>query len=323
MADDVHECAKLGATVFHIHSRDENQKPTMRVDVFRETCRLIKERDPEVIIQISTGGRAPNIPGWDLTAKPLKNWRIDPLNLLPEMGSFTPGSCNLNPIVYANSEELCQDLAKKYHDTGIKPQIEVFDSMMITNAYNLVKQGLLKRPLDFGFVMGAPGSQAMTLQQVGHLASMLQPGDTWTSIGIGKFEMPLAYMAICMGGHVRVGLEDTNKLPDGKLATNVELVKHVVDMAAMMGREIANPAESRKILSMPEEYKDRICPQLKAPLTDLVSEIAVYEAFGKVVIGEDFAEVVPVAKPDPTKVSFAESGYATKAEYCAAIMASQ
>ena len=166
-------------------------------------------------------------------------------------------------------------------------------------------------------------AQECSLRQLGHLISMVKPGDTWTSIGIGKFEMPLAYMAICMGGHVRVGLEDTNKLPDGKLATNVELVKHVVDMAAMMGREIANPAESRKILSMPEEYKDRICPQLKAPLTDLVSEIAVYEAFGKVVIGEDFAEVVPVAKPDPTKVSFAESGYATKAEYCAAIMASQ
>ena len=55
MADDVHECAKLGVAVFHIHSRDENNKPTMRVDVFRETCRLIKERDPNVIIQISTG----------------------------------------------------------------------------------------------------------------------------------------------------------------------------------------------------------------------------------------------------------------------------
>jgi len=231
------------------------------------------------------------------------------------MGSFTPGSSNLNPIVYANSEELCQDLAKKYHDTGIKPQIEVFDTNMITNAYGLVKQGLLKRPLDFGFVMGAPGSQAMTLQQVGHLASMLKEGDTWTSIGIGKFEMPLAYMAICMGGHVRVGLEDTNKLADGRLATNVELVKHVVEAAKMMGREIANPAEARKILSMPEEWKDRICPQLdpKVPLSALVSDMSPYEAV------PELQAVAPTLKP--TEVSFAQSGYKTKAEYCAAIMA--
>jgi 3-keto-5-aminohexanoate cleavage enzyme len=213
MADDMHECIKLGASVLHIHSRDEHNKPTMRLDVFRETCRLVKERDPDVILQISTGGRAGG--GHE--------WRIDQLNLLPEMGSYTPGSVNLGPIVYQNDARLVQDLAQKYHDTGIKPQIEVFDTNMISNADLLVKQGLLKRPLDFGLVMGAPGAQECSMRQLGHLISMLQPGDTWTSIGIGKYEMPLAYMAIAMGGHVRVGLEDNNKTPEGKLATNYDL----------------------------------------------------------------------------------------------------
>ena len=88
--------------------------------------------------------------------------------------------------------------------------------------------------------------------------SMIKPGDTWTSIGIGKFEMPLAYCAIAMGGHVRVGLEDTNKLPDGRIATNVELVEHVVEVAKAMGREIATPEEAREILSMPKENADWI-----------------------------------------------------------------
>jgi uncharacterized protein (DUF849 family) len=141
-------------------------------------------------------------------------------------------------------------------------QVEVFDTNMISNADNLVKQGLLQRPLDFGFVMGAPNAQECSLRQLGHLVSMLSPGDTWTSIGIGKFEMPLAYMAICMGGHVRVGLEDNNKSPDGKLATNVDLVKHVVEIAKAMGREIANPAEAREILSMPAENADWILEKL-------------------------------------------------------------
>merc|ERR1719310_619514 len=114
----------------------------------------------------------------------------------------------------------------------------------------------------------------MTIQNVAHMVGMMKEGDTWTSIGIGKFEMPLAYMAIAMGGHVRVGLEDTNKLPDGRIATNVELVKHVVEMAKAMGREIATPEEAREILSMDPARKDLILEQLDpaVPLESLVSE---------------------------------------------------
>jgi 3-keto-5-aminohexanoate cleavage enzyme len=120
MADDLHECAKLGVSVFHMHSRDENNKPPMRPEIFQETCRLVKERDPDVIIQISTGGRAKKTDGTtDHT------WRSAPLDLLPEMGSFTPGTVNLNPIVYENSPELVQHLGEKYRDTGIKPQVRL------------------------------------------------------------------------------------------------------------------------------------------------------------------------------------------------------
>jgi len=272
MADDMHECIKLGVSVLHIHARDENNKPTMRVDKFRETVRRVKERDPDVVIQISTGGRAP------LDGVDPGTWRMDPLNLKPEMASYTPGSVNLGPIVYQNNAKLVQDMAQRFCETGIKPQVEVFDTNMISNCDLLVKQGLLKRPIDFGFVMGAPGAQECSLRQLGHLTSMLQPGDTWTSIGIGKFEMPLAYMAIAMGGHVRVGLEDNNKTPDGKLATNYELVKHIVDVAKVMGREIATPAEAREMLSMPAAKADEILPQLdpSVPLESLVSDWSPY-----------------------------------------------
>mmetsp|Transcript_28297 Transcript_28297/g.57036 ORF Transcript_28297/g.57036 Transcript_28297/m.57036 type:complete len:359 (-) Transcript_28297:143-1219(-) len=288
MADDMHECIKHGVSVLHVHSRDEDLKPTMRVDLFRETCRLVKERDPDVIIQISTGGRAGG--GHE--------WRIDPLNLLPEMGSYTPGTVNLGPIVYQNDARLVQDLAKKFHDTGIKPQIEVFDTNMISNADALVKQGLLKRPLDFGFVMGAPGAQECSLRQLSHLVNMLKPGDTWTSIGVGKFEMPLAYTAIAMGGHVRVGLEDNNKMPDGSLATNVELVKHIVEVAKAMGREIATPAEAREILSLPPAYKDRIREKLDPQVTleSLVSDMGPYSHLGPPEPGSFMLRPKPIEK---------------------------
>ena len=74
------------------------------------------------------------------------------------------------------------------------------DASAHARAYNLVKAGLLEKPLEFGFVMGAPNAQECTLRQLGHLLSMLEPGDTWTSVGVGKFEMPLAYAAIAHGG---------------------------------------------------------------------------------------------------------------------------
>ena len=285
MAADMHECIKLGVSVLHIHARDERNVPTMRVDKFRETCRLVKASDPDVILQISTGGRAGG--GHE--------WRMDPLNLLPEMGSYTPGSVNLGPIVYQNDARLVQDLAQKYHDTGIKPQIEVFDTNMISNAYNLVKQGLLKQPLDFGLVMGAPNAQECSLRQLGHLLSMIEPGDTWTSVGIGKFEMPLAHAAIAFGGHVRVGLEDNNRAPDGSIATNVDLVKHVVEVAEAMGRRIATPAEAREILSMDPARKDAILPQLDptVPLETFVSDWTPYAQLEPA--GGDSLEYLPTA----------------------------
>merc|ERR1719506_1249308 len=103
MADDMHECVRLGVSVLHIHARDENNKPTMRVDKFRETVRRVKERDPDVVIQISTGGRAP------LDGVDPYTWRMDPLKLM-------------------------QDLAERFRDYDIKPQVEVFDTNMISNA---------------------------------------------------------------------------------------------------------------------------------------------------------------------------------------------
>jgi 3-keto-5-aminohexanoate cleavage enzyme len=259
IADDVAKCAAAGAAFFHIHARDADNRPTMKVETFQEICRLVKERCPDVILQISTGGRAPPA-GMDVDPN---LWRINPLDLLPESGSFTPGSVNLEPIIYQNSPQLVQMLAEKYHETGIKPEIEVFDSNMITKAYSLVKKGLLKQPLHFGFVMGAPGAQGCSIQHLAHLVSLIDKGDTWSSIGIGKYSFPLATTAIAMGGHVRVGLEDNNTMPDGSLATNEKMVQHIAALAKLMGRELATPAEARKILNLPPEWKDRILPQLK------------------------------------------------------------
>lgn len=247
IAEDVRKCAAAGATVFHLHARDENEKPTQRLDIIRANVKKVKALCPDVIVQISTGGRAGT--GQE---------RIDPIDLLPEMGSFSTGTVNLNPVVYENSPKLIDDLAKKYQETGVKPQIEVFDHSMITNALEQVKKGVLTPPLDFAFVMGAPGAQDAKLHNLAFLVQSLPPGSTWNTIGVGKHGIPLAACAIAMGGHVRVGLEDTNRMPDGTIATNEKLVQKVVEIAKAMGREVATPDQAREVLGLRKDWKDRI-----------------------------------------------------------------
>jgi len=252
IAADVKRCYDAGAVLFHVHARDADEKPTLDLNVYKENARRIKELAPEVILQLSTGARAG------------KDWqeRVNPVRLMPEMGSFTTGSNNLPGIVYENSPPFIEHLAKVYQETGVKPEVEVFEAGMIENAVYLEKKKLIKAPLHFGFVLGAPGSMPGTIKNLLFLAESVPGGSTWSVAGIGKAEIPLSTAAIAMGGHVRVGLEDNLFLPDGSLASNPVLVEKIVRIAREMGREIATPSEARSMLELDPSRKDRILKML-------------------------------------------------------------
>jgi 3-keto-5-aminohexanoate cleavage enzyme len=248
IAADVRRCADAGAVLFHVHARDVELKPTLAIDAFKERARKIKEVAPAVIIQLSTGGRA----GKDWEA------RTNPVRLLPEMASFTTGSSNLPGMIYENSPQFIEFLAKVFKETGVKPEIEVFETGMINNALFLQNKGYIEAPLHFQFVLGVPGSMPGTVKNLVFLSESIPSGSTWIVAGIAKSEIPLAAAAIVMGGHVRVGLEDNLFLPDGSAASNPRLVEKIVAIAKEVGRDIAGPDEAREILSLNPEFKDRI-----------------------------------------------------------------
>lgn len=252
IAQDVRRCADAGAVLFHVHARDENRRPTLDIARYKENVRRIKEVAPEVILQLSTGARA----GKDWEA------RANPVRLLPEMASFTTGSNNLPGIVYENSPQFLEFLAGVFKETGVKPEIEVFETGMINNAVHLQRKGFLTPPLHFDFVLGAPGSMPGSVKNLLFLSESIPSGSTWSVAGIGKAEIPLATAAIVMGGHVRVGLEDNLFLPDGSAATNPRLVEKIVRIARETGREIASPDEARRILSLDPARKDLILTTL-------------------------------------------------------------
>jgi 3-keto-5-aminohexanoate cleavage enzyme len=253
IAADVKRCFDAGASLFHVHARDANERPTLDIAVFKATTRKIKELTPEVIIQLSTGARAG------------KEWedRVGPVRLLPEMGSFTTGSNNLPGVVYENSPQFIEYLARVYQETGVKPEIEVFETGMINNGVHLVKKGFIEFPLHFDFVLGAPGSMPGTIKNLVFLSESIPPGSTWSVAGIGKAEIILSTAAIALGGHVRVGLEDNLRLPDGSHASNPVLVEKIVRIAREIGREIAAPDEARAILSLDPAHKDRILSMIR------------------------------------------------------------
>jgi len=248
VAADARRCADAGAVLFHVHARDDKQKPTLATEAFKARVRKIKEVAPEVIIQLSTGGRA----GKDWEA------RANPVRLLPEMASFTTGSNNLPGMIYENSPQFIEFLAKIFKETAVKPEIEVFETGMINNALFLQSKGYLQAPLHFQFVLGAPGSMPASVKNLSFLADSIPSDSTWTVAGIAKAEIPMAAAAIVMGGHVRVGLEDNLYLPDGSPATNPRLVEKIATIAKEVGREIAGPDEAREILSLDHEFKNRI-----------------------------------------------------------------
>jgi 3-keto-5-aminohexanoate cleavage enzyme len=248
IAADVRRCRDAGASIFHIHARDSEQKPTLDTRFFQAIVRAIKSFAPDVIIQLSTGGRAG------------KDWekRVNPIRLLPEMGSFTTGSSNLPGMVYENPPQFLEFLAEVYRKTDVRPEIEIFETGMISNALFLQKKGYLQHPLHFDFVLGAPGAMPGTPKNLLFLSESIPPGSTWSVAGIGKAEILLSAVGILLGGHVRVGLEDNLFLPDGSPASNPLLVEKIVRISREIGREIATPDEARRILSLNPAYRDRV-----------------------------------------------------------------
>ncbi len=240
IAETAIRCREAGASVIHLHARDAAGKPTLDPEIFARIHQLVTGRT-DLVAQISTGGRA----GMDLEARAAAVRR-----LRPEMASLTTGSMNFPDRVYANPFSVIEYLAATMKEAGTKPEMEIFEPGMIANALMLVDKGLAVPPLHFDFVLGNRGSLPATPKNLVFLSESTPPGSTWTAAGIGRWQLPTAALAIAMGGHVRVGLEDNIYYRKGELATNEKLVARVARIAAELDRPVATPDEAREILGL-------------------------------------------------------------------------
>lgn len=237
------EAAEAGAAIVHIHVRDpKTGLGTQDLGLFRHVTEGIKSRS-NVIQCLTTSG----IPGRNLPY----DERLNPVQLKPELASIDCGSINIGKLTAIVSEDFIERAAKEMYENGIKPELEVFELGMIEMCKRLIAQNLLRKPYYFGLITGTPTGCPADVRAVLSMVDHLPPDSIWFVAGIGKQQLPMTTLAMLMGGHVRVGLEDNLYLSAGVMAkTNAELVAKTVRVAKELGKEIATPDEARQTLNL-------------------------------------------------------------------------
>ena len=231
-----------GAALIHLHVRWDDGTPTQDKGRFQEMVDAIRKECPDVIIQPSTGGA---VGMTDLER--LQSTEITPT---PEMATLDCGTCNFGgDEIFINTDNTIANFGDIMQERGIKPECEVFDKGMIDLALKAAKKGHIKYPIHFDFVLGV--QMTATVRALVIMATSIPADSTWTATGIGKNAWGIAAATIAMGGHVRVGFEDNVYMSKGVLAkSNGEMVERVVQMAKLLNREVATPAEAREILGL-------------------------------------------------------------------------
>ncbi|ACL57351.1 3-keto-5-aminohexanoate cleavage protein [Methylobacterium nodulans] len=242
--ESTQQAFEAGATLVHIHVRNDDESPSSDPDKFAAVQEGVRQHCPGMIVQFSTGGR-----GRDPGARGLS------LVHRPDMASLSTGSVNFPSIVYENPASLVTELATQMRTHGVRPEIEIFDLSHLHGAKRLIEAGLMDAAPHVQFVMGV--QNAMPADE--HLLDILLaetrrilPQATWTAAGIGREQARVMGWALARGADaVRTGLEDNIRISKERLAaSNAELVSLAAEMVARHGRRVATPAEARQILNL-------------------------------------------------------------------------
>ena len=250
---------KAGAAIVHLHVRDPlTGERIHKVGLFKETIRIIRQ-ECDMIINTTTGV------GPDATLEEriaiIPELSADP-KVKPEMASLNCGSLNFGMLNRKTREFILNDVqmnpwssllhfADTMKECGVIPELEIYDAGMINNALVLQSLDALSEPLHFQFVLGVLGGMQPTVENLVFLKSSIPHGATWSLCAVGLNIYSLGPAALAAGGNVRVGFEDCVHISKGVLAeSNAQIVAKMARFAEEMGREIATPAEARKILNL-------------------------------------------------------------------------
>ncbi|MGX8791011.1 3-keto-5-aminohexanoate cleavage protein [Oceanobacillus sp. M60] len=259
IAESAIESAKAGAAIAHIHVRDpKTGKLSHDVALFRETVERIRESDTDVIINITAGGGGDFVPnlenptcGGEGTDIQTPKERHEPVGeLLPELTTLDCGSLNFGNQVYLGPEDWLREHAKLIKESGVKPEMEVFDTGHIRLANQLISEGLVEGTPMYQFCLGIPWGADADAETIEYMKRRVVDGAHWSAFGIGRMQLPIVAQAALLGGNVRVGLEDNLYLEKGVLGTNEQLVDQAVSILNSVKLEPMTAADAREHLNL-------------------------------------------------------------------------
>lgn len=236
------ECQAAGASVIHVHVRDDRARPTLEPGQLAETVAALREA-ADLVVQLSTGGAVTDS----------FEDRLAVLDAAPDACSLTCGTVNFADEVFANPWPFIRQLYRRTQERGVVPEFELFDLGHAATLHRLLDElgppagGRVHCDLVMGVPGGMPGDAATLVQA----ASALPAGATWSATGIGRTSIPVMLAAVAAGGHLRVGMEDTLSYARGRPASgNVELVERASQLARLAQRAPMSTADARAFLGI-------------------------------------------------------------------------
>ncbi|HLR53722.1 MAG TPA: 3-keto-5-aminohexanoate cleavage protein [Pseudogracilibacillus sp.] len=259
IAESSIEAAKAGAAIAHIHVRDpETGEMSFDPALYREVVERIRESDTDVIINLTAGGGgdwtpseenpANGGPGTFIQTPEERHQSVG--ELLPEICTLDAGSLNFGDMVYINPENWIRKHAELIKESGVKPEIECFDTGYLRMTDQLIAEGLLEGDPLYQLCLGIPWGAAADPETIIYMRDRLPANANWSAFGIGRMQLPIVAQAAMLGGNVRVGLEDNLYLKKGVLATNAQLVDKAVSTIQELQTEPMTPAEAREQLGL-------------------------------------------------------------------------
>ena len=241
VAAEAIQCEAAGAAIVHLHARDENHLQSVDPTLFARQVKQIREACP-MIIEGSTGGA----PEHTLDQR-CATFTVPEV----ELGSLNLGSINMFDGVYQNRYEDIRFYARKLREHGITPIMPVFDLSHLINFQRLLEDGEISRPYVFEFVFDVPNALPYTDRYLDLFVGHLPPEAIWFCVRHHQKGAADLRRVMDLGGHLRVGYEDSPFLSDGRRArTNVELVEDAVRQAEKAGFRVVRAERAREIIGL-------------------------------------------------------------------------
>ncbi|MEL6217513.1 MAG: 3-keto-5-aminohexanoate cleavage protein [Pseudomonadota bacterium] len=263
IADSAIAAAKAGAAVVHCHVRDpETGKPCRDGALFREVTERIRDSDTDCVLNLTAGMGGDMVFGSAEAPLPVNDGATDMagaseriahvVDCRPEICTLDCGTMNFAEADYVmtNTPGMLRAMAAGMAASGVRIEIEAFDTGHLWFARELVREGTIPEPVLVQLCMGVPWGAPDDLNTFLAMVNNVPADWTWSAFSIGRNEMPYAAAAVLAGGNVRVGLEDNLYLERGVLARNEQLVEKAVGIIEAMGARVIGPQEVRARLML-------------------------------------------------------------------------